>query len=246
MATSGDCSKDSCFQDVLHYEPSLAGNATLLALFALLVPLAFIVGIKYHSSVFSTTITTGLFLEIVGYVGRVLLARNDDGYKVDFILGYVGTLVAPTFISLAIFRLMPPIVAAYGDDFKTWRPNWHNIVFYVFTVICVALQAAGGVLTTLPIDSNLVSLYISNVSKWLLIVCQQVNIGVRLSVTGLAIQVSSLLIFVFLAFRFAYAVHERRTRLDTSSLVVYNTRRFNVFIIGMQPSQCIPAHNVTC
>jgi hypothetical protein len=169
MASSGDCTSGTCSQDLLQYVPSLAGNVTLLALFAILIPLAFGLGIKYQSSVFSTTVITGLFLEIVGYVGRVLLARNDTGFKVDFILSYLGTILAPSFISLAIFRLMPPIVAVYGEAFQAWRPTWHNLVFYAFTAVCIVLEAAGGIMSTLPDDTNLVSMVIQQHSKRLLI-----------------------------------------------------------------------------
>jgi hypothetical protein len=157
MASSGDCSRDSCSHGFLEYEPSLAANLTLLVLFAILVPLAFFLGIRYHSSIFSATIITGLFLEIIGYVGRVLLAQSDNGSRVDFALSQLGTILAPTAISLAIFRLMPPVVAAYGDQYQAWRPTWHNIVFYAFVTVCIVLQAVGSVLSTAPSDDNLVS-----------------------------------------------------------------------------------------
>lgn len=156
MASSGDCSGDSCSYGFLQYEPSLAGSATLLALFALLLPLALFLGVRYQSLVFSTTIVTGLFLEIVGYISRVLVTRNDNGYKVDLILAQLGTVLAPAFVSLAIFRLLPPIVAAYGDQYRAWRPNWHNIVFYAFTTICVILQVVGSVLSTADVGKALV------------------------------------------------------------------------------------------
>lgn len=157
MASSGDCSEGGCAYGFLQYEPSLVGNAVLLALFAVLVPIAFALGIRYHSSIFSTTIITGLFLEIIGYAGRVLLATGDGGHRVDFALSHIGTILAPAFIALAVFRLMPPIVAAYGEQFRAWRPRWHNAVFYIFTAAVVALQVAGGVLSTVPASSTLVS-----------------------------------------------------------------------------------------
>lgn len=161
MASPGDCSRDGCSYGFLEYEPSLAGNAVLLAFFAVLFPIALLLGIRYKILVFTTIIITGILLEIVGYAGRVLLTRNDNTYKVDFVLSQLGTMIAPTIISLAVFRLLPPIVAVYGDQYRAWRPNWHNVVFYAFTTICVILQVVGSILSTVFVDDFLVS-----VTRW--------------------------------------------------------------------------------
>lgn len=158
MASTGsDCSRDDCLHGFLSYQPSLAGNVALLALFTVLVPIAIVLGFRYHSLVFTTTVITGLLLEVIGYVGRVLLSQSDNGSRTDYALSQLGTILAPTVISLAIFRLMPPIVAAYGDQYRPWRPKWHNLVFYTFTTTCLVLQAAGAVLSTVTSNVALVS-----------------------------------------------------------------------------------------
>ncbi|KAI1850209.1 hypothetical protein JX265_002106 [Neoarthrinium moseri] len=215
MASSGDCSKDGCYYGYLQYEPSLAGNALLLALFAVLLPIACILCHRYHSSVFSTIVATGLCLEVIAYASRLLLATHEDGDKTEFVLSYIATILAPTIISLAIFRLMPPVVAAYGEQFRAWRPSWHNVVFYALTAICVVLQAVGGVLSTVPNDRALN------------------DTGVRVLVAGFAVHISSLLIFTLLGFRFALAVRERKGGLDTSGVAVYNKKRFSAFLFGL-------------
>ncbi|KAH6652669.1 RTA1 like protein-domain-containing protein [Truncatella angustata] len=214
MASSGDCDRNSCSYGFLQYEPSLAGNVVLLAFFAILIPIALFLGFRYQSLIFAVTITTGLSLEIIGYVGR-LLARSNKNNKADFILFQLGTLLAPIFISLAVFRLMPPIVAAYGDRYRAWRPAWHNIVFYAFSAVCIVLQTIGSVLSMLADTKT------SN------------DIGIRLLVAGLAIHISSLFIFTILGVRFALAVRQRKGGWDRDSIMVYKTPRFKSFIIGL-------------
>ncbi|ORY62990.1 RTA1 like protein-domain-containing protein [Pseudomassariella vexata] len=218
MAITAGCASGNCPRDIVHYvaqsDFSLAGNVALLALFGVLIPIVFILGITYRSSVFATTIITGLALEVMGYIGRVLLALNNRD-KNDFILSYVGTIIGPVFFCLAIFRLMPRIVAVYGDLFAAWRPAWHNVVFYAFTTVCLVLQAVGAILSTTPHDEKLV------------------DIGVRVLVAGLAIQVSSLLIFAALGFRFAIAVRSRHRGLDSNPAAAYNTPRFKAFLLGI-------------
>ncbi|KAK8069492.1 hypothetical protein PG994_006108 [Apiospora phragmitis] len=215
VVTTGNCSTVvSCPETFLH-KPSLAGSVVLLAIFAILIPTAFALGVRYQTSVFATIIITGLALEVIGYIGRLLLAVDDASTKTDFILSLVGTILGPTIIALALFRLLPPIVATYGDGFQAWRPQWHNSVFYAFTAVCVVLQVVGAVMATVPTDAV------------------TLNIGIRLLVAGVAIHLSSVLLFALLGLRFALAVHQRKHILDASKLTVHNTQRFKIFLIGL-------------
>ncbi|KAK7943036.1 phospholipid-translocating ATPase [Apiospora aurea] len=215
VATTGNCSTAvGCSETFLH-KPSLAGSVVLLAIFAILIPIAFALGVRYQTSVFATIIITGLALEVLGYIGRLLLAVNDASTKTDFILSLVGTILGPTIIALALFRLLPPIVATYGDGFQAWRPQWHNSVFYAFTAVCVVLQVAGAVMATVPTNAD------------------AIHIGIRLLVAGLAIHLSSILLFALLGLRFALAVHHRQDILHANKLTVHNTQRFKAFLIGL-------------
>ncbi|KAK8014650.1 hypothetical protein PG990_007946 [Apiospora arundinis] len=216
VVTTGNCSTAVGYSETfLHEKPSLAGSVVLLAVFAILIPIAFALGVRYQTSVFATTVITGLALELLGYIGRLLLAVDDASTKTDFILFLAGTILAPTIIALALFRLLPPIVATYGDTFQEWRPQWHNSVFYAFTAVCVVLQVSGAVLATVSTDPN------------------TLDTGIRLLVAGLAIHLSSILLFMVLGLRFALAVHQRQDILNATKLTVHKTKRFKTFLIGL-------------
>lgn len=137
-----------CPRVFLAHEPSLAGNAIFLVLFAALVPVAFGLGLKYRSPFFATAITTGLALEAVGYIGRVLL-HSDAADRNFFVLFLVGTVLGPTFVCAAVFLVMPRIVAIYGDNFRSWRPIWYRFLFYVVTTVVVMLELAGGIIAVM-------------------------------------------------------------------------------------------------
>ncbi|KAK8017957.1 hypothetical protein PG991_007147 [Apiospora marii] len=215
VVTTGNCSTAAGCSETLLHKPSLAGSAVFLAVFAILIPIAFALGVRYQTSVFATIIITGLALEVLGYIGRLLLAVDDASTHTDFILFLVGTILGPTIISLALFRLLPPIVATYGDGFRAWRPQWHNSVFYAFTAVSAVLQVAGAVMATVPTNAN------------------AIHIGIRLLVAGLAIHLSSILLFALLGLRFALAVHQRKDILHASKLTAHNTQRFRTFLIGL-------------
>lgn len=72
------CTLDTCPLSLANfsYVPTLAGNATYLALFALMLPIQVFLGIRYRTWGFLAGMIGGLALEIVGYAGRVQLHFN--------------------------------------------------------------------------------------------------------------------------------------------------------------------------
>ncbi|KAI1416242.1 RTA1-domain-containing protein [Hypoxylon sp. FL1857] len=214
MASSSDCASSHCSRVFITYEPSLAGNVVFLALFAVLIPLTLALGIKYKSSVFATTVSTGLALEVVGYVGRVLLSNNPT-YRSDFVLFLVGTILGPTLICSAVFLIMPQIVSVYGEEYRSWRRAWYSFLFYALTAISLALELAGGLISTIQ-DSP-----------------EEIDTGVYVLIAGLAIQLIALLVFVGHAVLFAIAIHTRHHMLDTKFAGIYNSASFKTFLFAL-------------
>jgi len=55
------------------YIPSLAGNALYVAIFVLLLIAQIVLGVKYKTWGFLVGMTSGLVLEVIGYIGRIML-----------------------------------------------------------------------------------------------------------------------------------------------------------------------------
>ncbi|KAI0137926.1 RTA1-domain-containing protein [Hypoxylon sp. NC0597] len=214
MASSPDCASSNCSRVFLTHEPSLAGNVVFLALFAVLIPFTLALGIKYKSSIFATAVAAGLALEVVGYVGRVLL-NNDPIDRSDFILFLIGTILGPTLICGAVFLIMPKVVVVYGEEYRSWRPVWYSFLFYALTALSLTLELAGGLVSTIRDDPG------------------QTNPGVHVLVAGLAIQLIALLIFVGHAILFAIAVHTRHHTLDVKFAGIYNSGSFKAFLCAL-------------
>ncbi|KAI0842580.1 RTA1-domain-containing protein [Hypoxylon sp. FL0890] len=217
MASPPDCTSSHCSQVFLTYDPSLAGNVVFLALFAILIPLTLALGIKYKSSIFATVVATGLALEVVGYVGRVLLNKSPAD-RTDFILFLIGTILAATFICGAVFLVMPQIIAVYGEEFRSWRSAWYSFLFYALTALSLALELAGGLVSTIQDNPG------------------ETGTGVHVLVAGLAIQLVALLIFVGHAILFAIAVHTRHHALDIKFAGIYNSGSFKTFLFALSLS----------
>ncbi|KAI1390041.1 RTA1-domain-containing protein [Hypoxylon trugodes] len=214
MANPADCTSSHCSRVFLTYEPSLAGGAVFLVLFAILIPVVLALGIKCKSSVFATAIATGLALEVLGYIGRVLL-HNNPNEKSFFILFLVGTILGPTFICGAIFLVMPKIVAVYGEEFRSWRPVWYRLSFYALTAITFVLELAGILVSTIQNDQG------------------DVDTGVRVVVVGLAILLVALLVFIGHAMLFSIAVRTRHHPLDIKYAGIYNSGAFKIFLAAL-------------
>ena len=61
---------------VFQYQPSIAANVTLLAIFGVLLLLHAAQGIKYRAWGYMSCIIAGCVLQIVGYGGRIMLHDN--------------------------------------------------------------------------------------------------------------------------------------------------------------------------
>ncbi|KAI8624853.1 hypothetical protein F5Y19DRAFT_284533 [Xylariaceae sp. FL1651] len=211
MVSSTTCAFADCSRIFLTHPPILAGNAILLAFFAILIPIALAQGIKYKSSGFATAVTTGLALEVVGYIGRLLLHGNPNSRN-DFIVFLVGTTLGPTCISGAMFLVMPRIVAVYGEEYHSWRSAWYLFLFSALVAVSLTLELVGSLLSTVQDKPRVV------------------DTGIRVLVVGLAIQLVAHIIFVLHAVFFAFALRTRQHGLDPKFAPVYNGSLFRIFL----------------
>ncbi|KAI1203327.1 hypothetical protein F5X97DRAFT_128979 [Nemania serpens] len=213
MASSIACTSVDCSPMFLYQPPSLAGNAVLLALFAILIPIALLLGIRYRSLGFAIPLAGGLALEVVGYIGRLLL-RSDLSSRTDFAVFLVGTTLGPTCICGAMFLIVPRVVAVYGDEYRSWRPVWYLLLLCLLTVVSLVLELAGAVVSTAE-DVPAVA-----------------NAGITVLVVGLVIQLLALGVFVIHAVLFAIVLRIRRHDLDPEFASVYNSNKFTLLLVA--------------
>lgn len=136
--------------------PSVGGNAALLALFVAAIPLSLWLGIRHKGVLFTTTLTPGLILEVLGYIGRVLMARGPIT-RSNFALFLLGTVLGANFTCASICTVMPQVMALFGHEFRGWRPAWYIPLFFILGIASVVLEIVGAVLATLQDDPEQVS-----------------------------------------------------------------------------------------
>lgn len=75
---SQDCTLQTCPLECAQvtFLPTLAGNALYAAILGLILIAQIGLGIRYRTWGFMVGMTCGLVLEVVGYVGRIMLHNN--------------------------------------------------------------------------------------------------------------------------------------------------------------------------
>ncbi|KAL1868108.1 hypothetical protein Daus18300_006090 [Diaporthe australafricana] len=193
---------------------SSAGECTLA--FATLVPINLWVGARYRTTVYSLSMSAGLLLEVMGYVGKILL-RNDLASKTYFALSLLGTAMGPTLMTAAIYTILPHILAIYGSDLgSTLEPVWLSSFFFAFDGFTLAFQAIGCVFAAQGYNAV------------------EIQQGVNVLIAGLALQIISLVGFFGLYFWFMSRIFRNREGLDPRFSSVYLSARFKTALLCVQ------------
>lgn len=124
------------------YSPNVGGNVVLLAFYALSLPAALYIGIRSNTPIFSATLATGLFLSIVGFLGRILLHQSPDS-PVYFLLSLLGTVLGPSTVSVSIFVIFPHILSVYGERLSPFKPMLAELGLYTLIAIAIGVEMVG-------------------------------------------------------------------------------------------------------
>ncbi|KAN0122045.1 RTA1 domain containing protein [Hyaloscypha variabilis] len=173
--SSQECTLSTCsiIQAQYTYDPSLAGNASLAAFFGLLLLFQLIIGIYYRTIGFTIAMSSGLILEIIGYIGRVQMHFNPF-IQQPFMMYLICVTIAPVFLTAAIYLCLSRIIVVYGTHLARLAPGTIAISFMVSDFISLLLQAGGGAVVEIADDF------------------QTERVGIHITIAGLSLQVASL------------------------------------------------------
>ncbi|KAH6722146.1 RTA1 like protein-domain-containing protein [Leptodontidium sp. MPI-SDFR-AT-0119] len=196
------------------YIPTLPGNALFAAIFGVYIVAQLFLGIKHKTWGYMIAMVMGLVLEIIGYVGRIML--HNDPFSNDNFLMYLVTLtIAPAFLSASIYLCLARIVNVYGENLSRFKPRTYTLFFVTCDIICLVLQALGGGIAA---SSDTQS---SN------------DLGRNIMLAGLVLQVVSLTFFAIAAGEFGFRVWKGRGQWNERYISIVSTRLFKTFLVGL-------------
>ncbi|KAJ3511922.1 hypothetical protein NM208_g15379 [Fusarium decemcellulare] len=197
------------------YDPNVGGNAVLLVVFALLALATPYFGFRSRTYVFSAALTIGFFFEVLGFIGRILLHSSRDSQG-NFFLFLFGTVLGPSFISIAIFIILPHVLGIYGEPLCPFRPLVAGLIFWGLGAVTILFELIGIIFTAYESGG---------VSR---------KQGAIVTATGLAFQAAALLACTGLHFWFTLGVSTRRGSLDARHSQVYSSSKFKQFLMAME------------
>ncbi|KAK1980102.1 parasitic phase-specific protein PSP-1 [Colletotrichum cereale] len=161
---------------LLRYRPSTQVNGTFIALFSLAMIIHTYQGVRSRNWGFMASMIGGCLLEIVGYVGRLILHENPFSFG-GFLLQIICITVAPVFFCAAIYVMLSKVIINLDQSISRFNPRLFYYIFIPCDIISLVLQATGGALSTVGNNKT------------------QVQKGVNVSLAGLVFQVVTLVAF---------------------------------------------------
>ncbi len=209
------CTLDTCDLTLASflYIPTLAGNALFAAIFGVLILAQLFFGIKYKTWGFMVAMVLGLLLEVIGYIGRIML-HNSPFDNNSFLMYLVCLTIAPALLTASIYLCLARFIGVYGQHLSYFRARTYTIVFCTCDFICLVLQGAGGGIASTADDTS------------------GVNLGKNLMLAGLIFQVVSLAWFFCCAGEFAFRVWKGQGTWNPQYYHVVSSPLFKGFLFG--------------
>ncbi|CAN9391610.1 unnamed protein product [Alternaria alternata] len=125
------------------YYPSLGWNTAYLSFFGLALVIQIILGIRYKTWSYCIAMSLGCTGEIIGYIGRVMMWDNPFS-EAGFQMQICCLIIAPAFISAAIYLTLKHIVYSFGTSWSRLKPTCYSWIFIGCDLLSLVLQGAGG------------------------------------------------------------------------------------------------------
>lgn len=228
---AGDCIAGSCpvVGEYLSYQPSLGGNAFMIAAWGTLIPVILFLGYRFGTVFFASTLMTACVLEVLGFVGRLLLHQNGAS-QAGFANFLLGTILGPTVLCAAIFLVLPHVLMIYGEKACSVSPRYLGMFLSSLAVLAFVLELVGvffaifgfaGVQVRTGEETRSCCHRIDRLFRQ--------NTAVLLA--GLAVQLLSLLLFIGTHLWFTLSI-SGRNNLDRQHATVYQSFRFKRYLMS--------------
>ncbi|OQD72639.1 hypothetical protein PENDEC_c020G05188 [Penicillium decumbens] len=167
------------------YYPNFGGNVFFTVFFGVLGLFQMGLGFYFRTWTFMVALCIGTFMEMAGYIGRVLMSDNPWNQGA-FKLQIVCLVLAPTFVAAGVYLTLKHIVLYLGPEHSTLKPRLFTWIFISCDVGSLILQAAGGGVAAAAGSTN----------QFLL------KVGDDIIITGIAFQVATMAVCGILALDF--------------------------------------------
>lgn len=172
-------------------EMSFVANLVFAVVFGLLFVLYAGIGIWKKHGYFTVCVAVGMALEVAGYTARiVLIGRYLE--KLPFLCQIISLTLAPAFIMAGVYFLLAQLVVVHGLRYSVIRPLWFCYIFIFCDLSSLAIQAGGGGTAAIRLQ-----------------MLESTTTGTHVMLAGIAFQVFSMTLFLYLLFDFLFRLYFR-------------------------------------
>jgi hypothetical protein len=194
------------------YYPSLGWNTAYASFFGLALVIHVVLGIRYKTWSYCIAMSLGCIGEVVGYIGRVMMWDNPFS-EAGFQMQICCLIIAPAFISAAIYLTLKHIVYSFGTSWSRLRPTWYTWIFIGCDLLSLVLQGAGGgIAATADFGSDLQ------------------DIGTDIMLAGVVWQVMCLTLFGYFLSEYLVRTYRHRNEIGCDGIELLHDRKFQCFV----------------
>jgi hypothetical protein len=125
------------------YYPNLGANAFFAALFAVLLIAQLVIGTLTRTWTFMLAVGLGVFGEMVGYIGRLIMHQNPWSTP-GFEMQICCLVLAPSFLAAGIYLTLKHMVLYCGPEYSRLKAKWYPWIFIGSDLGSIIVQAIGG------------------------------------------------------------------------------------------------------
>ncbi|KAJ4366980.1 hypothetical protein N0V83_007510 [Neocucurbitaria cava] len=177
------------------YRPTIPGNVIYMLCFFALFGGQMWFGIRNKTWTYMGTMCVGIFGEIIGYIGRIMLNVNPFIMN-NFLVNLIPLTIAPALLTAGIYLCVGRVIVAVGSENSRLKPKMYTYIFVGCDLLALVLQAIGGGMAATAKDHK------------------GSRQGVNIMIAGLISQVITMTLF--LAIWGDFAVRTRRAKLSGS------------------------------
>ncbi|EDO16798.1 hypothetical protein Kpol_526p51 [Vanderwaltozyma polyspora DSM 70294] len=203
MYTSDQDTSDSYYSGLV---PNLGYNVAMIVIWGILLGIH-VLFLYYKQYWFAVTLICTGILEVLGYIGRTWSHYNVYAMN-GYLLQMVSLTIAPIFLMAGMYYQLAKLIEVYSHRYSLLpSPMAYSQLFIVSDIVSLVVQAAGGGISGEAVDNF-----------------EPLDKGEHVFVAGLALQVASMSIFIFLWLHFVFVVFYK-PRMDFLNIK-------NPFLIG--------------
>jgi RTA1 like protein len=125
------------------YYPNFGANVFFAALFGLLLIAQLIIGTYTKTWTFMLAVGIGIFGEMTGYIGRLIM-HNNPWSNVGFEIQICCLVLAPSFLAAGIYLTLKHMVLYCGPEYSRLKAKWYPGIFIGSDLGSIIVQAIGG------------------------------------------------------------------------------------------------------